>query len=166
MHMSKHTIGLLLIAVVALGAMTGVVAAAEGDLGVTVDDADGEPTVTVTENGTAVENATVNVSVVDPANESYAGASEYTTDANGTVGLHHPEEEDVTVNVTAEYENDSTTTTIDLEGPDGLVIDVESTDETRRDGHRQRHRGRERLGERHHRRRTERHLRRRGRLRD
>jgi len=51
MHMSKHTIGLLLIAVVALGAMTGV-AAAEGDLGVTVDDADGEPTVTVTENGT------------------------------------------------------------------------------------------------------------------
>jgi len=90
MHMSKHTIGLLLIAVVvALGAMTGV-AAAEGDLGVTVDDADGEPTVTVTENGTAVENATVNVSVVDPANESYAGASEYTTDANGTVGLSTP----------------------------------------------------------------------------
>ena len=36
--MREHAIGLLLIAVVALGAMTGVAAAA-GDLGVTVDDA-------------------------------------------------------------------------------------------------------------------------------
>jgi len=60
--------------------------------------------------------------VVDPANESYAGASasEYTTDANGTVGLSTPEE-DVTVNVTAEYENDSTTTTIDPRPPTGSL---------------------------------------------
>jgi len=124
--MSKRTIGLLLIAVVALGAMTGV-AAAEGDLGVTVDDADGEPTVTVTENDTAVENATVNVSVVDPANESYAGAGEYETDANGTVALPAAAE-DVTVNVTATAGNVSASTTVDLEAPDGLELGAENTD--------------------------------------
>ena len=124
--MSKRTIGLLLIAVVALGAMTGV-AAAEGDLGVTVDDADGEPTVTVTENDTTVENVSVNVSVVDPANESYAGAGEYTTDENGTVTLPAAEE-NVTVELTAEYENETASTTVELEAPAGFAVDVTNTD--------------------------------------
>jgi len=125
--MSKHTIGLLLIAVVALGAMTGV-AAAEGDLGVAVDqDADGTSTVTVTENETAVENSTVNVSAADPANESYAGTGEYVTDANGTIDLPAPEE-GVTVALTVEYENDSVTTTETLEAPAGLELDVSNAD--------------------------------------
>jgi len=114
--MREHAIGLLLIAVVALGAMTGV-AAAEGDLGVTVDGADEDPTVTVTENDTAVENATVSVSVVDPADESYAGTGTYETDTNGTVDLDAPAE-DVTVDVTAEYENASVTETVDLTAAD------------------------------------------------
>jgi len=83
--MSERTRAILLAAVVALGAVTGVaatgVAAADGGLEVAVDDADGEPTVTVTENDTAVENATVVVSVVDDDDEnaSYAGTGEYET---------------------------------------------------------------------------------------
>jgi len=126
-HMSKSTIAILLVAVVALGAMTGV-AAAEGDLDVTVEgDADGEQTVTVTENDTGVEGATVNVSVVDPANESYNGTGEYVTDANGTVVLEAADE-DVTVEVTAEYENETATTTVDLEAPVDLAVDVANTD--------------------------------------
>jgi len=125
--MSKRTIGLLLIAVVALGAVTGV-AAADGHLEVAVDkDADGTSTVTVTENDTAVENAAVNVSVVDPANESYAGAGEYETDANGTVELPAPEG-GVTVEVTAASGNETASTTVDLEAPDGLELDVDDTD--------------------------------------
>ena len=127
MHMSKRTTAVLLIAVVALGAMAGV-AAADGHLEVAVDkDADGTSTVTVTENDTAVENATVNVSVVDPANESYAGAGDYETDANGSVDLEAPAE-DVTVEVTAVSGNDTVTETVDLEAPDGLELDVENTD--------------------------------------
>ncbi|ELZ37617.1 hypothetical protein [Halorubrum tebenquichense] len=123
--MNERITSVLLIAVVALGAMTGV-AAADGHLEVAVEDADGEPTVTVTQNDTAVENATVVVSVVDAENESYAGAGEYQTDANGTVGLEAPEE-DVTVDVTVASGNESASTTVDLEAPDGLELDVEDT---------------------------------------
>ena len=125
--MSERTTAILLIAVVALGAMTGV-AAADGHLEVAVDeDADGTSTVTVTDNGTAVENATVDASVVDAENESYAGAGEYETDANGTVDLEAPEE-DVTVEVAAAAGNDTAATTVDLEAPDGLELDVDDTD--------------------------------------
>ncbi|WP_096396187.1 DNA primase [Halorubrum trapanicum] len=125
--MSERTTAILLIAVVALGAMTGV-AAADGHLGVGVEqDADGTATVTVTENDTAVENATVVVSVVDAENESYPGTGEYETDANGTVDLEAPEE-DVTVEVTAAAGNDTAATTVDLEAPDGLELEVENTD--------------------------------------
>ncbi|QUO47967.1 DNA primase [Halorubrum ruber] len=125
--MSERTTAILLIAVVALGAMTGV-AAADGQFDVAVDtDADGTSTVTVIENDTAVENATVVVSVVDAENESYAGAGEYETDANGTVDLEAPEE-DVTVEVTAAAGNDTAATTVELEAPDGLELDVADTD--------------------------------------
>ena len=125
--MSKRTTAILLIAVVALGAMTGV-AAADGQFDVAVDtDADGTSTVTVTDNGTAVENATVVVSAVDAENASYAGAGEYETDANGTVDLPAAEE-DVTVEVAAAAGNDTAATTVDLEAPDGLELDVENAD--------------------------------------
>ncbi|MEZ3163373.1 DNA primase [Halorubrum sp. RMP-47] len=125
--MSERTTAILLVAVVALGAMTGV-AAADTHLEVGVEqDADGIATVTVTENDTAVENATVVVSVVDAENESYAGAGEYETDANGTVELPAPEE-DVAVDVTAAADNETASTTVDLEAPDGLELDVENTD--------------------------------------
>ncbi|MFC6988899.1 hypothetical protein ACFQJD_09570 [Haloplanus sp. GCM10025708] len=55
------------------------------DLDVT-QDADGTATVTVTRNGTAVENA----SVIVTADETYAGTGNYTTDANGTVSSPSP----------------------------------------------------------------------------
>ncbi|OYR60339.1 DNA primase [Halorubrum ezzemoulense] len=131
--MSERTRAILLAAVVALGAVTGVaatgVAAADGGLEVAVDDADGEPTVTVTENDTAVENATVVVSVVDDGDEnaSYAGTGEYETDANGTVDLPAAKE-DVTVAVTAAAGDDTASTTVDLEAPDGLELDVENAE--------------------------------------
>ncbi|ESS03054.1 MAG: hypothetical protein A07HR67_02564 [uncultured archaeon A07HR67] len=110
--MTERIISVLLVAVVALGAMTGV-AAADGDLGVAVDDTDGEPTVTVTANETAVENATVTVTAADAANESYAGTGEYTTDENGTIALPAPEE-NVTVDVTVSSANETASTTVDL----------------------------------------------------
>ena len=118
------TIGLLLIAVVAIGAMAGV-AAAEGDFGVTVDDAGNEPTVTVTENDSTVENATVNVTTAEGQNVTYAGEGEYTTDENGTVGLPAAEG-NVTVEVTATAENESVSTTVDLTTGD----DDESAEDT------------------------------------
>ncbi|WP_435069176.1 DNA primase [Haloplanus sp. C73] len=77
-------------------------------LDVAQDDA-GDVTITVTDNGTAVENATVNVT-----SDSYAGAGEYETDANGTVSLAAPNDS-VTVTVEATYDNASTSTTTDLE---------------------------------------------------
>jgi len=110
--MSERITSLLLIAVVALGAMTGV-AAADGHLEVAVEDADDEPTVTVTQNNTAVENATVVVSVVDAENESYAGSGEYQTDANGSVDLPTPEK-DITVDVTASDDERTVSTTVEL----------------------------------------------------
>ncbi|MFO8116499.1 MAG: hypothetical protein R6U01_14280 [Halorubrum sp.] len=125
--MKGRTTAVLLVAVVALGAMTGI-AAADGDLAVSVDDTGDEPVVNVTDNGTAVENATVNVSVVDAENESYAGTGEYETDANGTVALPAPEE-DVTVNVTAASDNETASAeNVPLEAPaDGLALDVSNT---------------------------------------
>ena len=110
--MSERITSLLLIAVVALGTMTGV-AAADGHLEVAVEDADDEPTVTVTQNDTAVENATVVVSVVNAENESYAGSGKYQTDANGIVDLPAPEE-DVTVDVTASDDERTVSTTVEL----------------------------------------------------
>ena len=85
------------------------------------------PVVTVAGEGTEVENARVNVSVVDVANESDGGAGEYTTDAKGSVELPTPEA-DVTVAVAATAENDSVSTTADLEAPDGLEVEVDDTD--------------------------------------
>lgn len=119
--MTERIISVLLVAVVALGAMTGV-AAADGDLGVAVDDTDGEPTVTVTANETAVENATVTVSAADAANESYAGTGEYTTDENGTIALPAPEET-VTVDVTASSANETASTTVELTAGDEADAD-------------------------------------------
>ena len=119
--MTERIISVLLVAVVALGAMTGV-AAADGDLGVAVDDADGEPTVTVTANETAVENATVTVTAADAANESYAGTGEYTTDENGTIALPAPEEP-VTVDVTASSANQTASTTVELTAGDEADAD-------------------------------------------
>jgi len=82
------------------------------DLAVGVTQADdGSATISVTANGTGVANASVAVAAQD--NVSYAGADDYTTDENGTVGLPAPEQ-NVTVDVTAEADNQTATTTATL----------------------------------------------------
>ena len=124
--MRTRTIHVLLIAVVALGAAAGI-AAADGELAVTVDDVDDEPTVTVTENDSAVANAEVTAEPVE-ANASYAGENEtYVTDEDGTAVLPATNE-DVTVNVTAEHGNETATTTVDLDAPVDLGIAVDGAE--------------------------------------
>ncbi|EMA25806.1 hypothetical protein [Haloarcula amylolytica] len=81
-------------------------------LAVGVSQADaGSATVSVTQNETGVENASVAVESAD--NASYAGTGNYTTDSDGTVGLPAPEQ-NVTVDVTATADNHTATTTADL----------------------------------------------------
>jgi len=72
---------------------------------------DGSATVTVTQNETGVENASVAVETADDA--SYAGTGNYTTDSDGTVGLPAPEQ-NVTVDVTATADNHTASTTAEL----------------------------------------------------
>lgn len=106
-------------ALVAVMAMTAVAVpavagtAAADDLTIDVDQpaAGDEATVTVTANGTAITNATVGVATVD--NTSYDGTGTYLTGENGTVTLPAPAE-NVTVNVTASYDNTSSTTQVTL----------------------------------------------------
>ncbi|WP_058367568.1 hypothetical protein [Haloparvum sedimenti] len=112
----------VLVALVALlvGATAAVGAAS---LAVEVSQSPGEAaTVTVTDNGTAVENATVTVATTDE-NASYAGNGTYTTDANGTVDLPAPDE-DVEVSVTAEYNGTTATQTTVLEAADESSLSV------------------------------------------
>ncbi|ELY46266.1 hypothetical protein [Natronorubrum sulfidifaciens] len=75
----------------------------------------GDVTVTVTDNGTAVSNATVDVSTVDE-NVSYTDAGTHTTDENGTVTLDAPfGNESVEVAITATVDDESVETTTTLE---------------------------------------------------
>ena len=108
---------ILLVAAVGLVAVVGV-GAATGGLVVDVTGADGDPTVTVTQNDTPVENATVTVALADEAGENntenvYAGLGEYETDANGTVDLP-PADKPVTVEITAAADTESATTVVEL----------------------------------------------------
>lgn len=100
----------LLLAAVAPG-LAGAAGETSTELAIEVAQDGGDVTVTVTGNGTAVENATVTVTALN--NSSYAGDGEYATDANGTVSLPAPEE-NVTVDVTATKGDASGSTTADL----------------------------------------------------
>lgn len=108
--------------VLAAVAPMGVVATGELAIDVTQHD-DHSATVTVTENGTPAANASV---VVEPAspNDTYAGAGEYITDANGTVGLPAPNHS-VRVSVSASFNNSSVSTTTMLTVNDGNATDGE-----------------------------------------
>ncbi|POG56312.1 hypothetical protein [Haloferax marisrubri] len=80
------------------------------DLSIAVSQDENESvTITVTEDGEAVENASVAV------DGNYTDAGEYETDANGTVELIAPLQT-VTVDVTAEYDGLSAETTATLQG--------------------------------------------------
>jgi hypothetical protein len=103
------TVGLVLFA---LGPGVATVAAEDDSLDVAVEQSGNDgPTVTVTENETAVENATVGVDALE--NTSYDGAGNYTTDENGTVSLPTAEE-NATIEVTASYNNTSVSETEEL----------------------------------------------------
>ncbi len=94
----------------------------EVGLAMTVDQADdGSATVTVTDNGTAAENASVNISVPDE-NVSYAGAGTYTTSENGTADLPAPNQT-VTVSVTVMHDNQSLSESVTLQSADDLEDD-------------------------------------------
>ena len=106
------TVGLILFALGPGVATVAADSAGNDSLDVSVSQVDAEPTVTVTDNDAAVENATVSVAVL--GNGSYEGAGEdYSTDANGTVTLSAPEE-NVSVEVTATAGNATGSTTADL----------------------------------------------------
>ena len=91
---------------------------------VNVDQNPGEDAiVTVTDNGTAVENASVNVTV-DDENVTYDGAGDHETDEDGTVTLSAPDE-DVNVTITADYENETTTVSTTLEAAPGFQVNVD-----------------------------------------
>lgn len=97
----------------------------ESTLSVSVNQGpQGSVFVTVTSNGTAVENATV---VVDAENETYDGEGTYTTDADGMVAMDVPEH-DVTATVTATAENKTGSTIVELQAP-SLNLDVEQDDD-------------------------------------
>lgn len=99
----------------ALGPAAATVSAAETagntDLGVDVTQNDGV-TVSVTDNGTAASNASVDVATVDE-NASYNGTGSYTTGENGTVSLPSPTQH-VQVSVTATFDGETATTTATL----------------------------------------------------
>ena len=106
------TVGLVLSA---LGPGVATVAAdtTTDSLEVEVDQAeDGSATVTVTDNETAAENASVSVEALE--NGSYNGTGDYSTDENGTVELPAPET-GLTVRVNATVDNVTVSTTEDLE---------------------------------------------------
>lgn len=113
----------VLLAVLVVAAAVAPVAGATTEslaVGVTQAD-DGTASVTVTDNGTGVENATVEVTA---DNATYDGEGTYTTDSNGTVDLPAPAE-NVTVTVTATYENATASTTVELVAGNGDESDEE-----------------------------------------
>ena len=82
------------------------------DTGLAVDvvqNDDGTALVTVTDDGSAVDNATVNVT----SDLAYAGNGTYTTDADGTAELPNPEQ-NVTVTAIARNGTEEATATAEL----------------------------------------------------
>ncbi|EMA37597.1 collagen-like protein [Halobiforma nitratireducens] len=113
----------VLFALAAVG--TAAAESADGDLELVVSD---DGVVSVEENGSAVENATVDVTLADETDENvtYGGVGEYTTDADGAVDLPAPDET-VAVDVTATTDDASASVTAELEAdesPDALAVTV------------------------------------------
>lgn len=103
----------VLAAALLLVASVAPAVATDGSLSVALEqDDDGSATATVTHNGSAVENATVDVNATGE-NATYSGEGTHTTDENGTVDLPAPEE-NVTIELLAEYENETADTSAEL----------------------------------------------------
>jgi hypothetical protein len=92
----------------AVAAAPATAAAGNSSLSVDVVQDDGV-TVTVTDNGTGVDNASVDVATVD-SNASYNGTGSYETGPDGTVSFSSPPEH-LKVTVTATVGNETATTT-------------------------------------------------------
>lgn len=131
MRHQRHTLLVAALAVAVIAAVPGGAVAASG-LSVSGDQAaDGTVTVTVTENESAVANASVTVEALN--NSTYVDEGEYTTDENGTVELAAPEQ-NVSVAVTASANNSTAETTLDLVAPTdddtgGLAVGVTQADD-------------------------------------
>lgn len=108
--MQRKLLAALLAATMVMAAGAPAVTAAVGSLSVDATQGDaGEATVTVTNNNSTVENATVTVE----SSDNYSGTGEYLTDENGTVTLPAPNETvNVTVRVTHDGENASVSTVL------------------------------------------------------
>ncbi|KTG27154.1 hypothetical protein [Haloferax profundi] len=134
MRGSKLTTAVMVIAMLTVAMVPGTVGAATTDtslqVDVTQDVETGNATVTVTQNETAVESATV--SVVESSVDYSANNTTYTTDANGTVELPNPDERvNVTLDVTAGDGNNTTTTSVERElvpHDESLDVSVETDD--------------------------------------
>lgn len=106
-----------------IGSLAGPAAAQEDTndtaLDVSIDQGDdGNVTIVVTDNETAVKNATVTVNTV-ANNTTYVGDGTYMTDDNGTVALPAPEET-INVTVTVEYDGDTAEATATLASADEM----------------------------------------------
>ena len=131
--MKRHTLvaamlaaAMILSALAPLGAAAAATDNEEPDLTIDVEQND-EIVVTVEQNDSALENATLEVNVTDE-NASYAGVGNYTTDENGTVPLATPEES-VNVTLSATVDNVTVTETAELEAADdGEEDDEEETE--------------------------------------
>ncbi|MDH5018930.1 hypothetical protein [Halobacterium rubrum] len=133
MGKTGHAVLVVALFVAAVAAVPGGAAAADGGLHVSGEQADdGTVTVTVTDNETAVANASVTVDALN--NSTYAGEGGYETGENGTVTLPAPEQ-NVSVDVTAAANNTTASTTLDLVAPtddgdeESLAVDVTQADD-------------------------------------
>jgi hypothetical protein len=124
MNRTKSLAALLTVALLTAAVIPAATSAAAAlDVSVEQDSGTGAAMVTVTNNGTAVENATV---VVEST--AYEGNGTYATDANGTVDLPQPED---TQNVTVMATDDGLTAedVIELDGDADLDLSVEQADD-------------------------------------
>ena len=120
---------LTIVAVIALVGMAAVPMAASAATDPAIDveqDPDtGDAVVTVTDNGTVVENVTVTVS----SESAYEGTGTYDTDENGTVVLSEPNET-VSVAVNASIDNTTASTQAELvPREDSLDVSAEQADD-------------------------------------
>ena len=108
--MPKKSIAVIAAALLLVASVAPAVAT-DGSLAVSITQNEGgSATATVTHNDTTVENATVEVEAIDG---NYSEEGTYTTDENGTVDLPAPGE-NVTIEVLAEYGNETASTTAEL----------------------------------------------------
>ncbi|MFB6256150.1 MAG: DNA primase [Haloplanus sp.] len=123
---AKRTGAILMTALLLVSTVAPAAVSAQTEESLSLDvtqSGTGAVVVSVTDNGTAVENAMVNVT----ANDTYTDAGEFGTDANGTVTLANPETP-IELTITATAGNDTATTTVTVEPVRTLAVGVDQAD--------------------------------------